>query len=82
MSPQYPGNQVHRAANGLFFVLWRGRLMNYANGLMRYFDTEREASDFVERCDAADRASGADPAPAGFQTQVYANPRRPRRMPV
>ena len=76
-----PGDQVHRAANGRYYVLWRGLLMNGADGRLRFFDTEHAAQEFLAQCDAADRATGPDPAPGGFQNQVYSNLRRPRRMP-
>jgi hypothetical protein len=76
-----PGNQVHRAANGRYYVLWRGVLVSGADGV-RLFNTEHEAQEFLAQCEAANRATGPDLAPGGFQNQVYPNPRRPRRMPA
>lgn len=76
-----PLNQVHRAADGRFYILWRGALVNGPDGRMLTFTTEDEAQAYLARCEATDRATGPNPAPHGFQTQVYANMRRPFRFP-
>lgn len=75
-----PLNQVHRAADGRFYVLWRGVLLNGSDGRMCTFDTEGEAQTCLARCEAADRATGSNPAPRGFQNQGYPGPRRPWRL--
>lgn len=76
-----PLNQVHLAADGRYYIMWRGVLLNGLDGRMVTFATQDEAQAYLARCEAADRATGPNPAPHGFQTQVYANPRRPWRMP-
>ena len=45
-------NRVDRAANGAFLAFWHGR-MAYENGRVKRFETEREAWEFLSRCDAA-----------------------------
>jgi hypothetical protein len=77
-----PLNQVHRAADGRYHILWRGALVNAPDGgRMLTFATEDEAREYLARCEAADRATGPNPALHGVQTQVYANMRRPFRFP-
>ena len=77
-----PLNQVHRAADGRFYILWRGALVNAPDGgRMLTFATEDEAQAYLARCEVADRATGSNPAPGGFQTQVFPGPRRPFRFP-
>jgi hypothetical protein len=51
-------NRVSGAANGKFFVLWRGRTVYTLHGELRYFETEDEAWTFLARCDAAGRVIG------------------------
>jgi hypothetical protein len=50
-----PTNQVHRAANGRFYALWRGHVVYTSDGSVWHFDTEHEARAFLARCDAAGR---------------------------
>ena len=45
-------NRVDSAANGAFLAFWHGR-MAYENGRVKRFETEREAWQFLSRCDAA-----------------------------
>jgi hypothetical protein len=49
-------NQVSlNSINGKYHVLWRGQLVNNRDGRMREFATDREAWDFLARCDTAGR---------------------------
>jgi hypothetical protein len=45
-------NRVDCSANGVISAFWRGRMV-YENGRVRRFDTERDAWEFLDRCDAA-----------------------------
>jgi hypothetical protein len=46
--------RVDRSAIGKFHVFWRGQLV-CVNGKVREFETERDASEYLNRCDAAGR---------------------------
>jgi hypothetical protein len=48
-----PTNQVSRAANGKFFVHWRGRVVYTSFGTVKHFDTEGEARMYLAECDRA-----------------------------
>jgi hypothetical protein len=48
-----PTNQVHQAANGRFYALWRGQVVYAPDGTVRHFETEQEARALLARCDAA-----------------------------
>lgn len=45
-------NRVDRSANGAFHAFWHGQ-MAYENGRVKRFETEREAWEYLGRCDAA-----------------------------
>lgn len=55
-----PTNQVHQAANGKFYALWRGKVVYAPDGGVRHFDTEQEGRDFLNRCDQAGRIIGPE----------------------
>ena len=40
-------NQVFRAPNGRFYVLWRGQPICSMDGDLAYFETERRAGEFL-----------------------------------
>jgi len=44
-------NKVERSMNGAFNALWHGQLA-YENGHVKRFTTEREAWEYLTRCDA------------------------------
>jgi len=44
-------NRVDPSANG-YHAFWSGRIV-YENGRVKRFETEREAWEFLNRCDAA-----------------------------
>jgi hypothetical protein len=46
-----PSNRVAPSAKG-FHAFWHGRVV-YENGRVKRFETEREAWEFLELCDAA-----------------------------
>jgi hypothetical protein len=77
-----PSNQVHRAADGNYHVMWRGVLVNGSDGRMRQFPTEAAAQAYLAQCEAEDRATGPNPAPHGVQTFVPAGPRRSFKFPT
>ena len=47
-----PNNRVDRSANGGFIAIWRGQVV-YENGRVKKFATERDAGNYLTRCDAA-----------------------------
>jgi hypothetical protein len=47
-----PSNRVDSSANGAFLAFWNGWLV-YENGHAKRFETEREAWEFLARCDLA-----------------------------
>ena len=47
-------NRVDCSASGTFHAFWRGRVV-FENGRVRRFETEREAWEFLARCDTADK---------------------------
>jgi hypothetical protein len=49
-----PSNRVDRAANGAFYAFWHGRMV-YENGRVKRFETDREAWEFLARCDIEGR---------------------------
>jgi hypothetical protein len=48
-------NQVLRAPNERFYVLWRGQPICSIGGTLLYFEIEREAREFLGQCEAGDR---------------------------
>lgn len=49
--PKTRCNRVDHSYDGRFHALWRGRVV-YENGHIKRFQSEREAWDFLARCDA------------------------------
>lgn len=47
-----PSNRVDPSANGMFHAFWHGRVV-FENGRVKRFETEREAWEFLARCDLA-----------------------------
>ena len=47
-----PSNTVDRAADGVFHAFWHGRVV-FENGRVKRFKTEREAWEYLARCDLA-----------------------------
>ena len=47
-----PSNRVDRSANGIFYAFWREQMV-YENGRVKRFETEREAWEYLARCDLA-----------------------------
>jgi hypothetical protein len=45
-------NRVDRSVNGAFCAFWHGQ-MAYENGRVKRFETERQAWEFLARCDTA-----------------------------
>jgi hypothetical protein len=45
-------NRVDPSANHTFLAFWHGRVV-YENGRVKHFETERDAWQFLARCDAA-----------------------------
>jgi hypothetical protein len=45
-------NRVERLANGAFSAFWHGAVA-YENGRVKRFETEREAWEYLARCDLA-----------------------------
>jgi hypothetical protein len=46
-----PINRVDQSANGSYLAFWRGRVV-FENGRVKRFETERQAREFLARCDA------------------------------
>jgi hypothetical protein len=46
-----PSNRVESSANGIFYAL--REKMVYENGRVKRFETEREAWEYLARCDLA-----------------------------
>jgi hypothetical protein len=51
------GNQIHRAPNGKFYAVWRGEPICRMSGGLFYFDTDREALEFLNQCDIESRVA-------------------------
>ena len=49
-----PSNRVDRSADGKFHAFWRGQVV-YQSGRIKEFETERDAREYLARCDAVDR---------------------------
>ena len=49
-----PGSRVDRSANGKFHAIWRGQLV-YMSGRIKEFEAERDAWEYLARCDAEGR---------------------------
>jgi hypothetical protein len=47
-----PNNRVDASANGKFHAFWHGQVV-FENGRVKRFETEREAWEFLARCDLA-----------------------------
>ena len=43
-------NQVLRAPNDKFYVLWRGEPVCGLSGVLYYFVSKREADEFLDQC--------------------------------
>jgi hypothetical protein len=41
---------IHRAPNGKFYALWKGRAGCFWNGSLRYFEIEQDARTFLAEC--------------------------------
>jgi hypothetical protein len=48
-------SQVLRAPNERFYVLWRGQPICSMDGVLFYFETAREAREFLNQCEAENR---------------------------
>jgi hypothetical protein len=48
-------SEVHRAPNEKFYAIWRGQAVCAIAGVLLYFETEREAEEFLRHCDAENR---------------------------
>jgi hypothetical protein len=48
-------SQVLRAPNERFYILWRGQPICSMDGVLYYFETEREAREFLSQCEAENR---------------------------
>jgi hypothetical protein len=48
-------NQILRAPNERFYVLWRGQPICSIGGVLAYFETERGAREFLSQCEAENR---------------------------
>ena len=51
-------SQTYRAPNGKYYAIWRGRPVCALPGVLVYFETERDAEEFLIRCDTEDRVDG------------------------
>lgn len=47
-----PNNRVDASHDGKFHAFWRGRVV-FENGRVKRFESERDAWEFLARCDAA-----------------------------
>jgi len=45
-------SRVELSADGRFIAFWRGRVV-FANGRVKKFETERDAWEYLTRCDTA-----------------------------
>jgi hypothetical protein len=45
-------SRVDQSANGGFIAFWRGQVV-YENGRVKKFETERDAWEYLTRCDVA-----------------------------
>jgi hypothetical protein len=45
-------HRVDRSADSTFLAFWRGQIV-YEDGRVKHFETEREAWDYLARCDVA-----------------------------
>jgi len=48
-------SEVHRAPNEKFYAIWRGQAICAIAGVLLYFESEREAKEFIRQCDAENR---------------------------
>jgi len=46
------GNRVEHSASGAYIAVWLGREV-YENGRLKKFETERDAWEYLARCDTA-----------------------------
>jgi hypothetical protein len=53
--------KIRPAPNGKVYAGWQGRVICEAGGGLRYFDSEDDARDFLERCDLADLLGASAP---------------------
>jgi hypothetical protein len=47
-------NKIDASTNGKFHAFWHGRVV-FENGRVKRFETERDAWEFLARCDAQGR---------------------------
>jgi hypothetical protein len=48
-------NQVLRAPNEKFYVIWGGQPVCLIDGVLFYFETDREAREFLSQCETEKR---------------------------
>jgi hypothetical protein len=48
-------SEVHRAPNGKFYAIWQGQAACAIEGILLYFESEREAEECIRQCDAENR---------------------------
>ena len=48
-------SQAHRAPNGKFYAIWRGQPVCALAGVLLYFETARDAEEFLGQCDTENR---------------------------
>jgi hypothetical protein len=58
-APKTYCNRVDGSYDGRFHALWRGRVV-YENGRIKRFQNEREAWEFLARCDALGKIATSD----------------------
>jgi hypothetical protein len=52
MSDDHAENEVSAVVGRGFIASWRGQFVQATGGGLHYFDTEKDAWDFLELCDA------------------------------
>jgi len=50
-------NQVLRAPNDRFYVLWRGEPVCGLSGVIYYFESKRDAHEFLDQCERENRVA-------------------------
>lgn len=53
-------NQVLRAPNERFYVLWQGKPVCGLAGVIYYFASKREADEFLGQCETENRVADLD----------------------
>jgi len=54
MSLANRGSQTYRAPSGKFYAVWRGQPVCALAGVLLYFETERDAAEFLIQRDTED----------------------------